>query len=239
LSFLQVPKRKVLRPSRRRAWPFCLAAVATIAVVQKFWNVKSSVHSGRINDVCGRVGGGLRSERVAQNDLAFVELPVRDPLVVTAATRSTGLQVRSDLRDGPAPIIMSAVLRKLISKTGGNPGPECNRRLRTGTRGSPRRTCGSSPRCGKRRCVCLDVRDPTSGAPAALNRACRKGHRRCAVVVCLSEGHVAKMNLRLQSGRRLGCRARIRFGNVRQIAIDEDWSALRFRRNEFIERPWQ
>jgi len=30
------------------------------------------------------VGGGLRSERVAQNDLAFVELPVRDPLVVTA-----------------------------------------------------------------------------------------------------------------------------------------------------------
>jgi hypothetical protein len=156
---------------------FCLAAVATIAVVQKFWNVKSSVHSGRINDVCGRVGGGLRSERVAQNDLAFVELPVRDPLVVTAATRSTGLQVRSDLRDGPAPIIMSAVLRKLISKTGGNPGPECNRRLRTETRGSPRRTCGSSPRCGKRRCVCLDVRDPTSGAPAALNRACRKGHR--------------------------------------------------------------
>src|SRR6185312_16786536 len=76
---------------------------------------------GRIKDVCGQCGGGLRSKRVAQNDLAFVELPVRDPLVVTAATRSTGLQVRSDLRDGPAPIIMSAVLRKLISKTGGNP----------------------------------------------------------------------------------------------------------------------
>lgn len=32
----------------------------------------------RMKDVCGRVGGGLRSERVAQNDLAFVELPVRD-----------------------------------------------------------------------------------------------------------------------------------------------------------------
>jgi hypothetical protein len=29
------------------------------------------------------------------------------------------------------------------------------------------------------------------------------------------------------------------FDSVRQIAIDEDWSALRFRRNEFIERPGQ
>jgi hypothetical protein len=29
------------------------------------------------------------------------------------------------------------------------------------------------------------------------------------------------------------------FDSVRQIAIDEDSSALRFRRNEFAERPWQ
>ena len=29
------------------------------------------------------------------------------------------------------------------------------------------------------------------------------------------------------------------FDSVRQIAIDEDSSALRFRRNEFIERPWR
>ena len=29
------------------------------------------------------------------------------------------------------------------------------------------------------------------------------------------------------------------FDSVRQIAIDEDWSALRFRRTEFIKRPGQ
>lgn len=29
------------------------------------------------------------------------------------------------------------------------------------------------------------------------------------------------------------------FDSVRQIAIDEDWSALRFRRTEFIKRPKQ
>ncbi|MGH8216276.1 MAG: hypothetical protein ACREPZ_11365 [Rhodanobacteraceae bacterium] len=29
------------------------------------------------------------------------------------------------------------------------------------------------------------------------------------------------------------------FDSVRQVAIDEDWSALRFRRTEFIKRPKQ
>jgi hypothetical protein len=29
------------------------------------------------------------------------------------------------------------------------------------------------------------------------------------------------------------------FDSVRQVAIDEDWSALRFRRTEFIKRPRQ
>jgi hypothetical protein len=58
-------------------------------------------------------------------------------------------------------------------------------------------------------------------------------------VVCLSQGHVEKIHLRLQSGRRLGALRESGFDSVRQIAIDEDWSALRFRRNEFIERPGQ
>ena len=64
----------------------------------------------------------------------------------------------------------------------------------------------------------------------------QKSRGRCRRLVRLSEGVIQKLHLRVQSRHGMG-RDRLGkagFESVRIVALDDDWSALRFRRVEFI-----